>query len=271
METINLFDDLFRNCASSVAGKTSRHVKYVRDQLEWDGITLFTDGYIRRPIVKEVQSRVKLGWLREPQCLHPEDYEGHPVELFDAILTHYAPLLEQPEYRFVPYAGIWIEQEYWGIPSKPKQVSMLVGAKRGTEGHRVRHEVADALEGQVDFYGARGQPTDYSAHTKRRVNMPYAFTVVTECCQHDNLFTEHLLDCFAVGTVPIFWGCPNIGSFFDERGILAFETTEEAVDIVRNLPEWTSLLPHIKTNLALVAQYEVTEDWMAKNTLGEWA
>ncbi|GAG76494.1 unnamed protein product, partial [marine sediment metagenome] len=197
------------------------------------------------------------------------------VEAFDAILTHYAPLLERPSYRFVPYAGIWIEKEYWGIPSKPRLVSMLFGTKRSTEGHRIRPTIADALEplGVVDFYGARGQPTDYSPHTKRRVNQPYAFTIVTECCRHDNEFSEHLLDCFAVGTVPIFWGCPNIGTFFDERGILAFETVEEAVEIVRglHLAQWSSFLPYIKTNLTLAAEYEITEDWMVKHTLGEWA
>lgn len=269
MLTVNLFDETFRHAECSVAGKTPRHVNYVRDRLEWDGITLFTDGHLRRPVVDEVRCPRKIGWLHEPPCLHPEDYQDILVEKFETVLTYHAPLLALPGYRFAPYGGVWLPRDEWGLRPKTHLASMLIGDKTATEGHRLRLETADALAGRVDFYGARGEPVGYGWQAKRAVLGDYAFSVVTETCRLDNLFTEWLLDCFAAGTVPVFWGCPNLGEFFDERGVLAFETADQARGIVSGLSFglYHSLLPHVAANLKAVSEYEVTEDWIYHKVL----
>ena len=49
-----------------------------------------------------------------------------------------------------------------------------------------------------------------------------------ENSKHDFYFTEKLIDCFLTGTVPIYWGCPGIGKFFDTNGILSFDTLQDA-------------------------------------------
>jgi hypothetical protein len=54
--------------------------------------------------------------------------------------------------------------------------------------------------------------------------------------QQDYYFTEKLIDCFLMETVPVYWGCPGIGSIFDERGILRFETPDE---LMRSLAHGT--------------------------------
>jgi hypothetical protein len=72
--TINLWDSNFPGQACSVAGQGSTRVEYVRDQLDWDGITVFTDGQMFSPAVDAVQSPIKIGWLQEPKPLHPENY-----------------------------------------------------------------------------------------------------------------------------------------------------------------------------------------------------
>lgn len=295
MLTANLFDDCFRHAACSTGWKTPRHIQYVRDQMEWDGITLFTDGYVNSPIVEQVKSKYKIGWLREPQCLHPENYEVKHPERFDLILTYYQPLLDPPAgnwqhlgdsifvnpYRFAPYAGVWIEREHWGLRPKTKLVSMLYGSKMATEGHRIRHEIAAAVRplGVVDFYGFEGEAVDYSPATKLKVLGDYAFSIVTETCWQENLFTEILLDCFTVGTVPIFWGCPNIGDYFNIDGIIEFDSG----DIYERdgwpfMAKWISEIgldlynsdiyqAAIKDNLNRVADYEIAEDWLYENVL----
>lgn len=273
--TVNLFDDTFRHDVCSVAGKTPRHIRYVRDQMTWDGVTLFVDGYLRRSVVDQVISRYKIGWLHEPPCLHPEDYGNVPVYKFKFVLTYYEPLPHQLGFRFAPYGGVWLPRVEWGLRPKTKLVSMLVGDKMSTEGHRLRQTVADALGplGLVDFYGARGTPTAYGWQAKKTVLADYAFSVVTETCREDNLFTEWLLDCFAVGTIPVFWGCPNLDTFFDARGVLSFETVQQARDIVVGLDFnlYRSLLPHVATNLRAVYEYEITEDWIYKHVLRDYA
>ena len=43
----------------------------------------------------------------------------------------------------------------------------------------------------------------------------------------DNFFTEVLTDTFRLGTVPIFWGCPNISEYFDIDGIIVFDERDD--------------------------------------------
>ncbi|OHB71829.1 MAG: hypothetical protein A2W23_06030 [Planctomycetes bacterium RBG_16_43_13] len=279
MLTVNLFTPTFAHDECSTAWKTSKHIRYVREQMQFDGITIFTDGLINSPIVQQVKSPIKIGWLREPECLHPQDY----AQAFDNrhkfafILTYYQPLIDTDydKFRFAPYGGIWIKREHWGIAPKTKLVSMLYGSKMSTRGHILRHDIAGELGDNygIDYYGFRGTPTDYSAETKRRVLQDYAFSIVTETCRQDNLFTEILLDCFAVGTVPIFWGCPNAGYFFDQLGIVPFVGVDNLRYILRmfaTMKTYTEMLPYIKTNLDLVGEYEIAEDWLWDRVLKDY-
>lgn len=301
MLTVNLFDDCFRHAHCSTGWQIPEHVRYVRDQMEFDGITLFTDGYINDPVVEQVKSKYKIGWLHEPECLHPENYQVKHPERFDFILTYHAPLVKtkpielseatyQGEvhaiqrghpttFRFAPYGGVWIPKQYWGLRPKTKLVSMLYGNKLSTEGHRIRHEIANAVRplGIVDFYGYEGEPVNYSAETKLKVLGDYAFSIVTETCYQENLFTEILLDCFAVGTIPIFWGCPNVGEFFNKTGILSFQEIGEIqgswgiIQEMGGFEIYRAILEQgaIEDNLNRVADYAITEDWLYHNVLRE--
>ncbi len=95
---------------------------------------------------------------------------------------------------------------------------------------------------------------------------------MTETCREDNLFTEWLLDCFAVGTIPIFWGAPNIHQFFMTQGILQFDTVDRCQKILHGLgPEtWRGKLASIQQNLEMMESYVVTEDWLYLNVLKEF-
>lgn len=274
---VNLFDALFTQSECSTAFQSSRHVQYVRDRYDWEGITLFTDGYMYDGWPGQVKSTHKVGWLREPRCLWPQLYYkvGEVLDRFDRILTYDADLIEAfpDKCQFVPYGGVWIQREYWGLRPKTKLVSMLYGAKETTEGHKLRHELGKAIvkefeDDTVDFYGVRGTPVDYSPATKLRVLGDYMFSVVVETCREDNLFTEILLDCFAVGTIPIFWGAPNVRSFFGPlNGILSFSTINQCLDIIDSIgPDlYEKMKAAAEQNLKLVAQYVTAEDWMFEN------
>lgn len=285
MITLNLRDNTFRQSECSVAWATPDHTRYVRDQDNWNGITLYVDGYLYSDVMKTDRSAVKVGWLHEPPCLWPHVYESAsppPPEL-DYVFTYDKQYLDEYPGRakLLPYGGIWVPEHLRGIKQKSKLVSFLYGEKMSTEGHRIRHEIAAALDRaglSVDYYGFRGTPTGYSPITKYKVLADYLFSIVVETCRTDYLFTEILLDCFALGTIPIFWGCPSIGSFFDKRGVWAFETVEECVDLVRLINEpryWLDdqgyLLYDARLRNYLVAQqYAITEDWMYEHYLKEY-
>lgn len=277
---VNLFDFNFRQSVCSVAYQTPHHIQYVRDLTDFDGVTLFTDGYINDGSVDRVRSRHKIAWLREPYCLHPDIYEAAltNADKFDAVLTYYQPYLDMGlNFRFCPYGGTWIDRRDWGIKPKTKLCSMLIGSKMSTELHRLRHEIADAIQEDgypVDFYGVRGEPVGYGQDTKMRVLADYAFSIVTETCMESNLFTEWVLDCFAVGTIPIFCGGANINDFFDEDAILYFDKPKRLWRHFENdhvsFEYYQKRLPGIYRNLLAVQQYAVTEDWLYLNVLKDY-
>ena len=282
---VNLHDSNFSQSVCSTAYQQPQYIEYVRGLRDFDGVTLFTDEWINNPIVDQVKSKYKIGWLREPYCLHPDTYQAALLNRhkFDFILTYYEPFLSlEPEkrasgewaylFKFAPYGGTWVAREEWGIRPKTKLCSMLIGSKMSTEGHRLRHEIADMLERAkfpVDFYGNRGLQTDYSQKTKLAVLADYHYSIVTETCREDNLFTEWLLDCFAAGAIPVFWGAPNIGDFFNSEGIASFANLRELLTTLPYLTveNYDVVSGAVEDNLQRMGDYAVTEDWLYLNVL----
>ncbi len=64
---------------------------------------------------------------------------------------------------------------------------------------------------------------------------PYMFSVCIENSSERNYFTEKIVDCLVQKVVPIYWGAPNIGDFFDIEGIIVCQSEEDIVNAVRNL------------------------------------
>lgn len=275
MLTINLFTPSFGHSEFSTAFQTTDALQYVRERMEFEGITIFTDGLISSPLVDKVKSPSKIGWILEPPCLQPSVYHAASFpdvyEKFDYILTYYEPLLQHPsgKFRKVIYGGVWIPQSEWGLHPKTKRISMLYGAKRSTRGHQIRHEIAETLGDRyrIDYYGARGQAVDYGWQTKLKVLKDYQYSIITETCKESGLFTELLLDAISVGTIPIYWGDPCIDKFFDPLGILAFRTVQELEMLIRELDEHTYdyLTIFAKDNLRRLPPFRITEGWLYEN------
>ena len=51
----------------------------------------------------------------------------------------------------------------------------------------------------------------------------FQFSVSIENSQQMNYFTDRVLDPLKMKTLPIYWGCPNIGNFFDTSGWIFFD------------------------------------------------
>ncbi len=61
---------------------------------------------------------------------------------------------------------------------------------------------------------------------------------------------EKLIDCFATGTIPIYWGCSSIGDFFNTDGMLIFDNMDELETILNDCNEdfYNSKLDVIREN-----------------------
>lgn len=215
-------------------------------------------GAIRRPA---------LAWLMEcpevAQRLYPGLYERivEVEQSFEMIFTMSPELLERnpARYRRCVFGGMWIRQPR--LYPKSRLCSMLCSRKDWTSGHRLRHSVVPRVEGWADVFGYYAR-----IHDKEEALCEYRFSIVIENSEYPNYFTEKLIDCFATGTVPIYWGCPNIEDYFDSAGILRFRTTQELAGIRRRLsPElYDSLMPAVRENFERCLQYACPEDWLAR-------
>jgi len=154
---------------------------------------------------------------------------------------------------------------------KKFEVTFLAGAKTLVEGHRLRQEIFK-IEDQItipkrwyhtlpDFdpedlaRGGIGRPGE-SWHGKKALLDNSMFHVAVENVKHNNWFTEKIGEALCTKTVPIYWGAPNIGEFYDIRGIIPFETTEELITIVNGLTpqKYHEMKPYVDYNYE-VAKY----------------
>jgi hypothetical protein len=270
---VNLLDGAFRHSVCSVHGKVPQRIQYVRDRLRWDGVTLITDDFLCLTRWPEfLDSKIKIGWLMECREYKPENYaiaaSAGLLRSVDLLLTHDSETLYNfpGKARFVPYGGSWIRNI--GIQRKHEagDVCQIVSRKEFMPGHQLRHEIAQ-LDG-IESYGSGSDRGEITYRQREALLGAHRFAVVVENSRAMNYFTEKLLDCFAVGTVPIYWGAPNIGHFFNLGGIIPFDSAEELPAILRTLDYgWHKAA--IEDNLERMREYEVTEDWIYSHILKE--
>jgi hypothetical protein len=203
-----------------------------------------------------------VAWLLEPPCLLEKARHYAAVEAnrtaFRAALTYRADLLADPLYRFAPFGGAWVKPSNF---PKTKLISLIASDKRLYAGHRLRHEAAQRFGMRLDLLGWAFDPLPFKALGLE----PYAFSVVIENCKGDYFFTEKLIDAFLSRTVPIYWGCPEIGRFFDEHGIIAWNTLDELDWILRKITfgSYAFMAPYIEENANRALKYVCAEDWIA--------
>ena len=99
----------------------------------------------------------------------------------------------------------------------------------------------------------------------------YRFSLIIENEYSNNWFTEKLIDCLVTGTVPVFWGCPNIHKFFDPRGFILFNNIDQIPKIKSECNEsaYKNLLPFIKKNYHSALEYVDIFDRITKTIKNE--
>ena len=147
--------------------------------------------------------------------------------------------------------------------NKNKLCSIIASPKKMTIGHKLRHELIKYLDSKtIDIYttGYLSLPTpeltNLAHHSKLNRKQKiygceaYMFQIVIENSKTDYYYTEKILDCFLTGTIPIYWGCPSIGKFFNINGILEFDNIDDALNIINKLSEdlYTEKLIYVKEN-----------------------
>ena len=272
--TINLWDEEFRHVASQVGYDTCSYklkptkIQYSRDNYEWDGISVFTNRALEK--VKEVKSPIKVAWMMEARSILPETFRKlqELEDNFDYILTWYHNLLESnpKKYKCIVTGSTRIMEADRKIYTKSKLCSLLVSKQKTTEAHRFRHQLANMLQyssikEDITIFGGNFTPFE----TKLEAHRDFMFSIViTNSCEN-SYFTEYIIDCFMCGTIPVFYGAPNIGEYFNIDGILHFTKLEDIFSLLPKITSeyYNSKLDAIKDNFERAKKYASTDDMLA--------
>lgn len=221
---------------------------------EWELAEPQDARFVTDSFVSRVDGRGKVAWLLEPFFLHPENYFAAMNGNFDVVLTHNQYFAQNKGWKWYPHGGSWIAEKDWGIKDKLGNISILLSNKKSMAGHRLRHEIVDKFSNRIDVFGLNKRVRPIEAYG------PYCYSIIVENECVPGYFTEKLIDCLSVGTIPIYCGCPNIGDYFNTSGIIQFRTLGELSEIIRFL-ENKKCKYNVKTsNMEIAKRYRVCED-----------
>jgi glycosyltransferase involved in cell wall biosynthesis len=197
---------------------------------------------------------------------------------FDLIITHDERLLQLPNAKL--RLCLWrclnknIHTKEWPnladnslyeVYDKTRNISCISSNKAFLPGHRKRLEFVNHIINKypslIDIFGIGFNPVIGKIEGLR----DYRFSVAIENTWANNECSEKLSDCFLTGTIPVYYGCPNLGSYFDERGVLSFTTESELDSILHEIIHngeqlYKDRFPHVMNNFKLVQNYSLNAD-----------
>jgi hypothetical protein len=89
------------------------------------------------------------------------------------------------------------------------------------------------------------------------------FSIAIENAIYDTYFTEKLTDCFATGTIPIFYGSKGVTEYFNEDGILWLDDEFDMTVLTEDL--YNSKKDAIVDNYERSLKLPIAEDYMFEN------
>jgi hypothetical protein len=195
---------------------------------------------------------------------------------FDVILTWNSTLINTLDNAyFLPFGHTWFSSNQYNTNHSHKfGVSHLCGTLRKTVGHEIRHEILNRKSEIIiptNFYLSTGNRhnIELARIEKEQIFASYEYGIAIENISTEGYFTEKILDCFLLKTIPIYWGCKNIGNFFNESGIFSFETSTHCIEICNSLTpqEYVKKLPYINENYELAKSYVCYEKTIANKII----
>lgn len=208
----------------------------------------------------------KILWIKEAEEISrfkTTAIQNHA--LFDAVITYDEDVMSMcRNSHFMEFGTAWVKDFDLSQP-KLFQVSHLTGFKETTEGHRLRKKVhykQDRIKIPRDFYisnlgGVENIFSNQILGDEKNDLFKSQFHICIENSRQKNYFTEKLIDCLVTKTVPIYYGCSNIGDFFDLRGIIIANDLNEVVTACNSLNQDSYLdrMEFVEKNFDLAQKY----------------
>jgi hypothetical protein len=158
----------------------------------------------------------------------------------------------------------WVFKHEYDIYKKTKLCSILATCYKVHPGHLLRHHILNEYGKLIDHYG-----TGYSTelHITKIIDgfKDYMFSFCIENCATSGYWGSKLSNAIVTGTVPIYWGDPNIKNVFNPKGFI-FYNDDFKFDII-NPETYNNMLPYIKENFEIAVNQKLPEDFMFEKYL----
>lgn len=241
----------FSHAHSSTLWKKSKRLEYTSEAL----LSIAIDHF----------SKADYAWLHESKSIIPEQYifAKNNYKLlkcnYSKVFTHDQELIaiDPSLFVFAPACGYWIDDPK--IYTKSKLLSFITSNKTICPMHRYRLSWAEKLKGKCDLFGRGIREIE----KKEQGLNEYMFSIAIENGKYDTYFTEKILDCFATGTVPIYFGTDRIIEHFNKDGIIFLDDSFDPSKLSENL--YYSKKEAIEDNFNRVLNYYTVEDWIVAN------
>lgn len=265
MRKIKIIDNMFSHAKFSTDYQESKYIVWDRGAIFPNENLVFYTDFSLQYVAPRIKN--KIAWLLESPDITPQAYKWIESnnKRFDYVLTHQKNLLDRGEnFIFSPTGGCWIKPEDQKIYDKSKLISIIVSAKQMTRGQKLRHLIIGKYKNKIDIFGRGYNPVDYKLDALK----DYMFSVTIENTNKDYYFSEKLIDCFMTGTIPIYFGPPSIGKFFNEKGVILFEDDFDLE--LLNSDIYESMLPYIRENFEKAKEYLIAEDFIYENLIKKY-
>jgi len=241
----------------------------------WDGIHFTLDDVMECDYLVMLNNRMKTEtravcppehvWaiMQEPYEKGFSDWmvEGH--ECFARVLTHHIPS-EDPKYVASHPAIPWHVNRTFDqliscpIPEKTNGLSWVIGDAMDLPGHIRRWSF-------LEFIGKANLPVDVYGKKIRYIEdkwdglAPYRYALAIENNSGPDCWTEKLADCFLTWTLPFYYGCTNLESYFPEESFVRIDITRprESIEKIRAAmagQTWEKRIPALEEARNLVLQ-----------------
>lgn len=229
-------------------------------------VDVYIDQFTTEPIPKD---SLRIVILQEPWREPLVPLVQKHKDCYTHLLTYQEDVLDSnPKARLFHFPNTWIKD--YKFPKKEFSVSTVVGGKKFMPGHELRHELwrnRDQINIPKKFYLSgnakhshsfvKFNEADYTDQlvlgASKEPLFDSMFHIVIENCSIANYFSEKLIDCFQTKTIPIYWGCTNIGEYFNLKGIIVVKSIDQIMNVCTNISDdyYECLLPYIEENYLL--------------------
>ncbi|RMH39514.1 MAG: hypothetical protein D6688_13985 [Alphaproteobacteria bacterium] len=257
-----------------LGGPATDDTRRVRDLGAGDHLLVYPKNglYLRRRLGTRARISVM---VVEPAAMHRRHLRALPWvhRRFFRILTRDAGLVRRvPNARLFLPGGSWIADPDKVDTTKIRPASIVASSKRGLPGHRLRHEVVALIRDRgldVDVLGRGYRPFGATEEALA----PYRFSVVIENSRENGYFSEKLIDALLCRTVPIYWGAPDVGEYFDAKGLIICNTLSDIGDALGDIGQeaYMTRLAAIEENRRRAMGYRDFERRAAELLLAEAA